>query len=179
MLKALARLFLGLAFLFARPWNRLQQFPLESCTSCFNFRAIPSVVFLTVGNCDIKFLEHVQVKVDLDFAVRGYLYVELQAPSGTISPLTRKRNIDIVSRSRNLTNWKFTTLFNWGENPSGQWRLKIGNLDPKEQHKGKCILCSLNTVIFMDTCLMALTFESLGQILYFDHSNKISSFKAH
>ena len=84
-------------------------------------------------------MEHVQVKVDLDFELRGYLYLELQAPSGTISPLTRKRNVDIVLRSRNLTNWKFTTLFNWGEDPSGQWKLKIGNLDPNVQRNGKCM----------------------------------------
>ena len=83
-------------------------------------------------------MEHVQVKVDLDLELRGYLYLELQAPSGTTSPLTRKRNIDIVLRSRNLTNWKFTTLFNWGEDPAGQWKLKIGNLDRNVQRHGKC-----------------------------------------
>ena len=103
----------------------------------FYYRAIPSEVSLNVSSCDIKFLEHVQVKVDLDFALRGYLYLELQAPSGTISPLTRKRNVDIVLRRRNLTNWKFTTLFNWGEDPSGQWKLKIGNLDPNVHRNGK------------------------------------------
>ena len=112
---------------------------LSSRSGIFYYRAIPSEVSLKVNNCDIKFLEHVQVRVDLDFELRGYLYLELQAPSGTISPLTRKRNVDIVLRSRNLTNWKFTTLFNWGEDPSGQWKLKIGNLDPNEQHNGTCV----------------------------------------
>ncbi|XP_067041930.1 proprotein convertase subtilisin/kexin type 6-like isoform X2 [Acropora muricata] len=129
----------------AKQWNTVPEQRTCEVIGTDTNRAIPSEVFLTVNNsyCDIKFLEHVQVKVDLDFSLRGYLYLELQAPSGTISPLTRKRNVDIVLRSRNLTNWKFTTLFNWGEDPSGQWKLKIGNLDPQEQHEGTLYSWSL------------------------------------
>ena len=94
---------------------------------------------MTFNSCGIKFLEHVQVRIDLDFELRGYQYLEIQARSGTTSPLTRRRDMDIVYGGRNLTNWKFTTLFNWGEDPSGQWKLEIRNLDPEEQQKGKCL----------------------------------------
>ena len=58
---------------------------------------IPSEVTETVGNCTIKFLEHVQVRVNLVFERRGDLYLELIAPSGTISPLTRQRRVDSIS----------------------------------------------------------------------------------
>ena len=117
---------------------------------------------MTVKSCDIKFLEHVQVKVDLDFARRGYLYLELQAPSGIISPLTRKRNVDIVLRSRNLTNWKFTTLFNWGEDPSGRWKLKIGNLDRNVQHNGKCIIHVCGIFLLCTTITSSLLIDSFS-----------------
>ena len=95
----------------------------------FNFRAIPSEVSVTFGSCGIKFLEHVQVKVNLDFARRGDLYLELEAPTRTKSPLTRQRPTDNLTRRTNLTDWVFTTLFNWGESPVGQWKLKLENLD--------------------------------------------------
>lgn len=92
-------------------------------------RVIPSDVTETVGNCSIKFLEHVQVRVNLVFQRRGDLYLELIAPSGTISPLTRQRRMDNIYGYRNLTNWHITTLFSWGESPEGQWKLRIENLD--------------------------------------------------
>ncbi|XP_067040624.1 proprotein convertase subtilisin/kexin type 4-like [Acropora muricata] len=127
----------------AKQWNTVPEQRICEIRGNDSNRAIPSEVSLKVTNCDIKFLEHVQVKVDLDFELRGYLYLELQAPSGTTSPLTRKRNVDIVLRSRNLTNWKFTTLFNWGEDPAGQWKLKIGNLDRNVQRHGVLFSWSL------------------------------------
>lgn len=100
---------------------------------------IPSEVFLTVDNasCDINFLEHVQVEVDLDFSRRGDLYLELKAPSDTTSPLTRRRQFDNIIPIKNLTKWNIMTLFNWGESPKGQWKFKIGNLDPSFQSNGK------------------------------------------
>ena len=114
----------------------------------FNFRTIPSDVSVLFGECDIKFLEHVQVKVNLDFARRGDLYLELEAPSGTKSPLTRQRPHDNLTRFKNLTNWIITTLFNWGENPEGKWKLKIGNLDPRCHTTGKYNLCSKHSRVF-------------------------------
>lgn len=70
-----------------------------------------------------------QVKVNLDFNRRGDLGLELEAPSGTSSPLTRQRKMDNLTRFTRLKDWIITTLFNWGENPIGEWKLKITNLD--------------------------------------------------
>lgn len=103
----------------------------------FNFRAIPSDVTITFDNCDIKFLEHVQVNVSLYFPRRGDLGLALEAPTGTTSPLTRYRMMDNVLGGKTLTNWVITTLFNWGESPEGQWKLKITNLKPQFQTTGK------------------------------------------
>ncbi|CAH3018431.1 unnamed protein product, partial [Porites evermanni] len=91
---------------------------------------------VSVGSCDIKYLEHVQVKVNLDFARRGDLRLVLEAPSGTKSPLTRQRYMDNLTGYRNLTNWIITTIFNWGENPKGIWTLKVENIDASYQTTG-------------------------------------------
>ena len=107
-----------------------------SKSTFFFDRVIPSDVTETVGNCSIKFLEHVQVRVNLVFQRRGDLYLELIAPSGTISPLTRQRRMDNIYGYRNLTNWHITTLFSWGESPEGQWKLRIENLDENYKTNG-------------------------------------------
>ena len=106
----------------------------------FHCRPIPDrnrVFSITFGDCSIKFLEHVQVKVNLDFTRRGDLSLQLKAPSGTISPLTRKRVIDNLTGYKNLTNWVITTLFNWGESPIGKWELSVRDFDPKNPSTGK------------------------------------------
>lgn len=123
----------------AKRWNRV---PLQrKCaikTQDQDRVTIPSEVSLTIDStsCDINFLEHVQVEVDLDFSRRGDLYLELKAPSNTISLLTRRRQFDNIIPVKNLTNWRIITLFNWGEGPKGEWRLKLGNLDARFQNNG-------------------------------------------
>ena len=87
-------------------------------------------------DCPIKFLEHVQIKVDLDFLYRGDLFLQLTAPSNTVSPLTRKRVFDHHEKFKNLTDWVITTLFHWGESPYGTWKLRISGLDQNHQSTG-------------------------------------------
>ena len=76
--------------------------------TAFIFRPIPSTASIMFRDCSIKFLEHVQVKVNLDFARRGDLSLQLKAPSGTTSPLTRRRAFDNLLGHRNLTDWVMT-----------------------------------------------------------------------
>ena len=101
-------------------------------TIVFTFRHIPGTVSVTVRNCPIKFLEHVQIKVDLDFHYRGDLSLKLKAPSGTLSPLTKYRYFDQFEETKNLTDWVITTLFHWGESPMGTWELEISDLDQRK-----------------------------------------------
>ena len=117
--------------------KRFSKKPLILLFPFLNFRKIPSEVSVKVERCAIKFLEHVQVSVSLVFQRRGDLYLELIAPSGTKSPLTSHRRLDNVMRRKRLTNWNITTLFNWGENPEGQWKLRIENLNLKYNTTGK------------------------------------------
>ena len=80
------------------------------------------------------------MKVNLDFARRGDLYLELVSPTETKSPLTGKRRHDNYSGYTNLTNWVIATLMHWGENPEGQWNLNVRNLDSSYETKGRTIL---------------------------------------
>ena len=75
--------------------------------------------------------------MNLDFSRRGDLSLQLTAPSGTTSPMTRKRNFDNLLRIKNLTDWVMTTLFHWGESPIGQWELSIADLDTRYPSTGK------------------------------------------
>jgi len=101
---------------------------------------IPRTVSIEVKGCRIKFLEHVQVKVDLDFNYRGDLSLQLKAPSGTASPLTRYREMDSFLGKRNLTDWTITTLFHWGEDPTGKWELTIEDFDKRNPSTGYYLL---------------------------------------
>ncbi|PFX21748.1 Furin-1 [Stylophora pistillata] len=76
------------------------------------------------------------IRLNLDFSRRGDLSLQLTAPSGTVSPLTRKRVIDNITGYRNLTDWIITTLFHWGEDPTGSWELNIDDFDKNIPSKG-------------------------------------------
>ena len=84
------------------------------------------------------------MRVNLVFERRGDLYLELIAPSGTISPLTRQRTMDNIFGDKNLTNWHITTLFSWGEDPKGQWKLRIENLDQNYSTAGELDLLQVD-----------------------------------
>ena len=73
----------------------------------------------------IRFLEHVQVRVNLKVWPRGDLLISLESPSGTVSHLTQHQPYDMFrGHSTNLTDWVILTLHHWGENPWGTWKLR-------------------------------------------------------
>lgn len=73
----------------------------------------------------LVFLEHVQVRVNLEVWPRGDLLLTLESPSKTISRLTQHRPIDrFWGHSNNLTDWTILTLHHWGEDPRGSWKLR-------------------------------------------------------
>lgn len=114
----------------SRSWNKVpRQLKCKIEGSEKNWR-IPSTFSMEVEDCPIEFLEHVQVKVNLNFSQRGDLSLKLKAPSGTVSPLTGRRKVDNLRRVNNLTDWVITTLFHWKENATGRWELSVGDFDP-------------------------------------------------
>eukprot|EP00536_Pseudo-nitzschia_multiseries_P016213 jgi/Psemu1/220597/e_gw1.1049.6.1 len=71
--------------------------------------------------------ESTVVLLDLSHYNRGDLEIELESPAGTKSLLTpgkRPEDTQLTEDQR----WKLMTVRNWGENPSGEWKLKIRDL---------------------------------------------------
>lgn len=121
----------------AKNWTTVP--PLQKCEfeGTEKNKRIPRTVSVTVKSCSIKFLEHVQIKVDLDFHYRGDLSLKLRAPSDTRSQMTKYRHLDQFEVRKNLTDWVITTLFHWGESPIGTWELEITDLDQRKHKSTK------------------------------------------
>ena len=114
-------------------------------------------------NCGIRYLEHVQVQVDLSFPRRGYLEMSSLSPSGTRSRLLYPRVIDSITGFKNFTNLKVTSLHYWGENPVGEWNIIIRNTrKERKRRQGKMcyITCKRNwTFKFRTFHFRGVTFQ--------------------
>ncbi len=84
-------------------------------------------------DCGIRYLEHVQVQVDLMFPRRGYLEMSSVSPSETRSRLLYPRVIDSITSFKYFRNWTVTSLHYWGENPVGKWKIIIRNTKPNRK----------------------------------------------
>jgi proprotein convertase subtilisin/kexin type 5 len=73
----------------------------------------------------VRYLEHVQCKVTLNFHPRGNLQLILTSPQGTPSTLLLQRPRDLVSS--NFDDWPFLSVHFWGEDPHGVWTLAVVN----------------------------------------------------
>jgi proprotein convertase subtilisin/kexin type 1 len=78
----------------------------------------------------IKYLEHVQVFVTIDYTRRGDLHINLTSSQGTPTMLLSERENDLSSDGFN--NWPFMSVHTWGENPSGIWKLRINDISDRE-----------------------------------------------
>ncbi|KAJ7328630.1 hypothetical protein OS493_023899 [Desmophyllum pertusum] len=104
-----------------------------------------AVTRLCLGS-KINYLEHVQVRVNLNYTSRGELEMNLTSPHGTTSRLTQYRPKDNSPDTTNLTNWVILTLHHWGENPAGIWELSLKNAKP--EHKNTGMLFDWALIIF-------------------------------
>lgn len=68
------------------------------------------------------FTEHVEATINITHTYRGDLEITLTSPSGTESVLAIQRGWDYLD---NISNYTFTSVACWGENPSGTWTLKV------------------------------------------------------
>lgn len=95
----------------------------------------------------IGYLEHVQAHLSISVhkGGRGRLTISLQSPQNTKSILLPFRNRD--KKNKNFVSWPFMTVFSWGENPVGEWLLKIEAKDSAEAtlENGQLILYGVET----------------------------------
>jgi len=77
-------------------------------------------------HCDkVKYLEHVQAKINLTANRRGDIHIYLISPAGTKSTLVAERPMD--NSRAGFQNWPFMSVQTWGEKPDGKWKLQIHN----------------------------------------------------
>jgi subtilisin-like proprotein convertase family protein len=76
--------------------------------------------------------ESTVVLLDLSHYNRGDLEIELVSPSGTSSILNPGKRPE-SSQLKEDERWKLMTLKNWGEDPTGKWKLKIRDLVDRDQ----------------------------------------------
>ncbi|XP_042898986.1 furin-like protease 2 isoform X2 [Parasteatoda tepidariorum] len=85
---------------------------------------------ITTNGCsntrnDVRYLEHVQVKISLFFVPRGNLHITLISPSDTQSEILLPRPRDKIEGY--FRDWPFMSVHFWGESPHGTWKLMIAN----------------------------------------------------
>lgn len=83
---------------------------------------------------EIRYLEHVQLLLSLDYSRRGDLVVYLTSPMGTKSCLLSIRREDLSDEG--FTKWPFMTTHSWGEDPRGTWTLEIKDLGDNRTNHG-------------------------------------------
>jgi subtilisin-like proprotein convertase family protein len=53
---------------------------------------------------------------------REYIELHLISPFGTDSRILRQRRADFETSA---VDWTFLTVFNWGEDPTGNWTIRM------------------------------------------------------
>ena len=84
----------------------------------------------TVGISDL--IDHLNAGGDIpsfleaqgDRPKRGDITVQLTSPQGTVSVLLPNRDNDFVNDD-GYSSWPFMSVHHWGEDPTGQWTLRI------------------------------------------------------
>lgn len=76
-------------------------------------------------NNHIRYLEHVQLYVTIEYSRRGDLHLNLTSPNGTNTMLLSERSGD--SSLNGFVNWPFMSVHTWGEDPSGTWTIRIND----------------------------------------------------
>ncbi|OWF56741.1 neuroendocrine convertase 1-like [Mizuhopecten yessoensis] len=92
---------------------------------------------LTSSGCqgqdnEIRYLEHVQMQINMDYSKRGALHISLTSPSGNETMLLSERSMD--GSTAGFQNWTFMSVQSWGENPTGQWKLTIKDKKRGDNH---------------------------------------------
>ncbi|KAJ7766898.1 peptidase S8/S53 domain-containing protein [Mycena metata] len=87
-----------------------------------------------VEEANMEKLEHINVKVWIDHTRRGDVEVEVVSPTGIRSVLAGKRSGDAAKTG--YPGWTFMSVKHWGENPVGDWSIKVNDQGPASGHNG-------------------------------------------
>uniref|UniRef100_A0A0N4ZFP7 P/Homo B domain-containing protein n=1 Tax=Parastrongyloides trichosuri TaxID=131310 RepID=A0A0N4ZFP7_PARTI len=76
---------------------------------------------------EINYIEQIQLLIEAKNRYRGNLAIWLVSPKGTRTQLLHPRHLD--DSTSGFKNWPFTSVQTWGENPRGDWKVQIVDLE--------------------------------------------------
>lgn len=96
-------------------------------------RRIPGQIDVEIAeenlNCEanklIRSLEHVQLRLDLEYENRAVIIVDVTSPSSTSSQFLYARSYDALSRQKTYSDLVVTSVHFWGESLLGKWKVEI------------------------------------------------------
>ena len=91
-------------------------------------------------------------------AKRGDINVTLTSPQGSTSTLLFNRPYDIVTTEGYL-NWPFLSVLHWGENPNGQWTIRVYWKNSRGSARMSNISISLYGVFGTPTAVSNIPFQ--------------------
>ncbi|CAH2049099.1 unnamed protein product, partial [Iphiclides podalirius] len=80
-------------------------------------------VTVTVENCAVNYIEHVELILNAKYSRRGALEIYLVSPQGTKVQILSARPRD--TSTAGFVNWPLTSVATWGERADGVWRLIV------------------------------------------------------
>jgi kexin len=119
---------------------------------------------------NLDHIEQITITVDIKSGKRGDVEVDLVSPNGIISNLAKSRFRD--TDTNGFPKWTFSTVAHWGEDPSGNWTLKVRNVAETNSITfqgwqlrtfGECIDPSLAKRFNVDEDYSRINFESDNQ----------------
>lgn len=118
----------GAAVQLAKSWSNL---PLQATNMVDRPNLLLPIPTNSPAGIEVKFevpaaqmrAEHVTVMTDILIGHRGTLALSLVSPSGIVAKLAAARS----DPNPDYNKYTFSSLYNWGENPSGTWTLRIAD----------------------------------------------------
>ncbi|XP_032514726.2 neuroendocrine convertase 1-like [Danaus plexippus] len=80
-------------------------------------------ITVKVSDCEVNYLEHVELYVNIEYTRRGALEIHLISPQGTMVQLLSPRPRD--TSKVGFVNWPLTSVATWGERANGLWRVIV------------------------------------------------------
>ncbi|XP_061720127.1 neuroendocrine convertase 1-like [Cydia pomonella] len=80
-------------------------------------------IYFGAHDCPVKYVEHVELVINMHYSKRGALEVYLTSVRGTRVQLLSARPEDTSNAA--FSNWPLMSVATWGENPKGVWHAVI------------------------------------------------------
>ncbi|XP_065070986.1 proprotein convertase subtilisin/kexin type 6-like isoform X2 [Rhopilema esculentum] len=89
----------------------------------------------------INYVEHVVLQFSLNFTRRSDIEIAIESPGGTKSFILRSGRF--WDRNKEISKLSTMSLHFWGENPRGNWQIRIRNVKPNAGKHGTLFDCKM------------------------------------